>query len=582
MYRSFLILTVAILASTVCTTEIFAAQQGSAWPGYPLEGGAWRGDGFYFSWIKILMSWLVFLGWVYTTDWVSRDCMSCKLNFQQWNAVVFGSFVAAFFLMWLIPYFWLGFIILLGAYVGPLSWYIVHRNAKVEPNKRVLTPDHIRYCVVIALNKIGAKVDVEKKQDFERGPPVILTSEGSDERTNKGNTILARQSPGFRDARQIIADGLTRHASVVMLDYTNKGVAVRHMVDGVWHNAQPVEREIGDPALASLKVLCGLDPKDRQASQQGEFLVEFESIEWKTTFSSRGTKTGERVLLKLQDEKIRFDTLDDIGMRPKMQEKVRQLLDLRKGYLLFSAMPGAGLKSSTNVLLRFPDRLVREFIAVEDEANRYDEIENVLVMTYNSADGQTPVNVLPKAFRMGPNVVVVRDMVNADTIGALCDEIAEERLIVSTVRAKDCAEALSRVMSMNPPKEFAQNVSGVLCQRLIRKLCDECKEAYAPPAKTLQQLRIPAGRVKAFFRPPQQPEKICKKCGGIGYYGQTAIFELLVVDESVRKALAGGAKHTALCQIAQKAGMRNFLAEGAILVAQGTTSVQELMRILKQ
>ena len=165
----------------------------------------------------------------------------------------------------------------------------------------------------------------------------------------------------------------------------------------------------------------------------------------------------------------------------------------------------------------------------------------------------------------------------------LCEEIPDERLILSTVRAKDSAEALLRVLALGaPPAQFAQGVAGVLSQRLIRKLCEACKEAYAPTPQVLGQLGIPAGRVQAFFRPPQQPEKVCRECNGVGYKERTAIFELLKVGDTVRKVLATGPKLDVLRQAARKDGMRTFQEEGVLLVAKGVTSLPELMRVLKQ
>jgi len=229
------------------------------------------------------------------------------------------------------------------------------------------------------------------------------------------------------------------------------------------------------------------------------------------------------------------------------------------------------------------DRFTREFMAVEDAANRYEPVENVPVTTYNSVEGQTPDSILTKVFRTVPDVVVIRDLTNAETVRMMCEATTDEKMFVGTIRAKDCAEAMLRVLAMKVnPKLFAKNITAVLNQRLIRKLCDECKEAYAPTPQVLQQLGIPQGRVQAFYRPPQEPEEVCPECNGIGYKGRTAIFELMVIDNTVRKLLASGAKLELVRQAAAKAGMQNLQAEGVILVAKGVTSLPELMRVMKQ
>jgi type II secretory ATPase GspE/PulE/Tfp pilus assembly ATPase PilB-like protein len=165
----------------------------------------------------------------------------------------------------------------------------------------------------------------------------------------------------------------------------------------------------------------------------------------------------------------------------------------------------------------------------------------------------------------------------------LCQASAEH-LVVSSVRAKEGVDALVRVMAVKAAAaDFARSVTAVLSQRLIRKLCEKCKEAYTPTAEVLQQFGIPAGRVPAFFRPrpPQQKEEPCPECGGVGYKGRTAVFELLLVDDSLRKLLLAGAKIDELRQAARKAGVRTFQDEGTLLVAKGLTSLPELVRMLK-
>jgi len=558
------------------------------WPAVSL-GKDFRGPGFYLSWIKILACWLTFLSWVGTTDWVSTDCQTLKLNYLRWNPILFGSFMAAFVLVWLIPYFWVGFLLLLAAYIGPLATYIVIRNKSVDNNLRVLTPEHLRFWIATRLNGIGIKMAVEKQDPNEVGSPVkLFACGGPDERTDNARQLLARQSPGFRVAREILADGFTGRAAAVMLDFAQQGVAVRLLVDGVWLPREAKEREAADPALESLKLLCGLNPKNRQARQEGTFTAEYESAKFEASFTSQGTPTGERVLIQFEDKKIRFKTLDELGMRTKLQEQLKEQLEAQKGFVLLSAMPANGLRTTTDVVLHSCDRYIREFVTVEEEKTPYQPVENIPVTTYKAAEGQSPADVLIRLFRTEPNVVVVRDLVNAQTVSMLCQEIAEEnRLMISTVRAKDSAEALLRVLALGvQPAEFAKSVSAVLNLRLVRKLCDSCKEAYAPTAQILQQLGIPAGRVQAFYRPPtpnpQEPKEPCKVCGGVGYLGRTAIFELLVVGPAVRKVLASTPKLDLLRQAARKDGMKNLQEEGVLLVAKGVTSLPELMRVMKQ
>jgi len=319
-------------------------------------------------------------------------------------------------------------------------------------------------------------------------------------------------------------------------------------------------------------------------------VTSLEPVKTPAALTCQGTQTGQRIAVEFEIKGIHLATLEDLGMRAKMQEQLREVLNRPKGFVILSATAGGGLRTTTKVVLSSLDRFVREFAAVEDEANRYDEIENIPVTTYNRAAGQSPADILPRVFRTQPNVIVVRDLVNAKTVKLICEEIVTEgRMALGTVRAKDSAEALLRIYAIEkaPIAEFRNQVTAVLSQRLVRKLCDKCKEPYAPPSDVLKQLGLPADKVKAFYRPPApkigsgEKKEICRECGGVGYLGQTAIFELMVVEDLLRKTLAATPKLDALRLAARKSGTKTLQEEGIMMVVRGATSLPELLRVLK-
>ena len=555
-------------------------------PAAPAKPG-WSGPGFYFNWIKIVFAWLLFLLWVHSTDWVNRDAHEMDLDHARWNPIIFGPFMGAFVLLWLLPFYWLGFPILVAAYVVPMTLYVRYRNPKVELHKTVFTPEHLRYWFAVHLRPLGVKMEAEKRDPLTTGVPLILDAAGAkDERDDRAHLGLARQSEGFPGARQLLADGLYRRSDSIMLEFTQEEMAVKHMVDGVWHPADPWDRESSDLVLEALKLLAGLKPEDRRSRQDGTFAAEYMSEKYSATINCQGTKTGERVVIKLEGKKTHFETYDDLGMRPKMQDQTKELMALAKGFVLFSGVPSSGLRTTMTIALQYTDRFMRELVTLEDEDIRYEEVENVMPIIYKSSEGETPDQRLGDLFHKDPDVLVIRDLVNGATVARLCQEIEdEERLIISSIRAKDAVEALLRVLALKvPPADFARAVSGVVSQRLIRKLCVHCKEAYTPTQQVLQQLRIPQGRVESFYREPtpNAEEEICSECSGIGYVGRTAIFETLIVDATVRKVLASNPKIDLLRKAARKAGIKTFQDEGVVLVAKGVTSLTELMRVLKQ
>jgi type II secretory ATPase GspE/PulE/Tfp pilus assembly ATPase PilB-like protein len=467
--------------------------------------------------------------------------------------------------------------------------YVAQRNKVVEEHETVLTSGHIRWWLSQRLAKLGVKIEAERKPPHEMGPPVKLTAMGAaNDIENNANLLRARQAAGFLPTREMLYDALARRGDSIMMDFTQQAVAVRYQIDGAWLDAPSRERESGDAVLAVLKQLSGLNPAERRAKQQGDFGVEYETRKLVGTLSSQGTQTGERALIQFHEgAKSKVKTLPELGMRDKMQEQLKALMSAQQGFVLISAPPSSGLTTTCDAAVTYVDRFTRLWVAIEPANHKERAIENVPINTYKPAEGETPTTILPRLIRTYPDCYVIHDLHDADTVSMLANDVmANKRLAVATIKAREAAEAPLRVLAMDvPPATLAQVITGVLCQRLVRVLCDKCKEPFAPPPQVLQQLRLPPGVVQAFYRPPPTPENprdICPACGGMGYKGRTAVFELLTFDDDLRNVLAETPKLEAIRAAARKAGHRTMQDEGLLLVAKGVTSLDELIRVLKE
>ncbi len=585
MLRWLFVVAGAVAVLTVDDSVAWADEDATAWPALSFS----RGNGAYFSPWKILGCWVLFLLWVRTTDWINQDAQQLKLKYVMWNPIAFFSFLVALVLFWLLPSFIVGIVLMTVAWAVPLGFYVRYRNNAVQAYEKVLTPAHIRQWLGKRLSVIGIKLEGSDVDPRDMGPDVKLTPlGGADETADKVNLLTARQSPGWMPTRELLDDALRQRATHVMLDYSAEATNIRYQIDGAWLDRAPVERAIGDPMLEVLKGLSGLNVKERRKRQEGVLGVEAEKKKLSCSIASQGTQTGERALLHFTSKKAEFISLDELGMRPKMQEQLDALLDAN-GVIVFSAIPGGGLSTTMDLVITHADRFVRSFVTVADESSQEREIENVPVTTYSGAAGETPATVLPRLIRTYPDVVIVRDVPDLETLTTLCEQVERDRMVMISVRAREAVEALLRVLMLKiPPADFAAVVTGVLNVRLVRKLCETCKEAYPPPPQVLKQLGLPAGRIENLYRPPsgpidpKHPEVVCEQCNGIGYYGRTGIFELLVVDDNLRQVLAATPKLDALRLAARKAKHRTLQDEGVLLVARGITSIQELARVLKQ
>lgn len=559
----------------------------------PLMAQLPRGDGFYASWWKVLILLPFVWIWIRGSEFVNVDT---DLNGEQidmprdvWTPIVVFTFMVLFFISLLIPNFFACLAVCVVASLAPVLTYVFMRNPRVDPEAKVLTPAHLkRWFAGLGQRKRGGPAPMEKKLPYEEGAPVDFQPLGPE---GGQQLIRARQTvDAFLDVKELIADLLDRAADRAMLDYSAEQVEVRYDVDGVWHALDPRDRESADAMLVSFKHLCGMNPADRRSRQRGEYKLKYKKGKYEGNIVSQGTKTGERVVVTI-DYGDKFNTLAEIGMREKLAEVYRQQIRAQQGMILVSAMPTGGLSTLWTVTLKSTDRLTRDFVCFVDKDKKEPEVENVLVQYYDLEAGDTPDQLIPKALLKEPEVLLAPEPPNGETVRMLCKQVNEEQqLSFISVRAKESVEALLRVLLLKtPPVDFAKAVTCVVNMRLIRTLCEDCKMSYEPSPQDLQRLGIPPDRVQVLYteyEPPppdsdEKPSPPCETCGGIGYRGRTGLFEVLVVNDVVRQALAKQPKLEVLRQAAKQAGCRTLQEEGILLLAQGKTSLKELRRVLR-
>jgi type II secretory ATPase GspE/PulE/Tfp pilus assembly ATPase PilB-like protein len=586
-------------------TGVLPAQD--AWPasstGLSDPNAIARGPGFYVAIWKLVMLLVVVWLWVKSAGWVGTDTEeigdAIGMPGRVWNPIMVFAPLLGFLLAITIPIFFAGWALMLLLYLGPFIAYVAMRNGKVTSDQKVFTPEHLKNWLASLGKK--QKVTREVKQAWQAGPAVDLAPVGPLQNENQQALIEARQNPAFIAVKYLLSDAIKQRAERIMLEYTADAVAVRYQIDGVLHNVtpkvhekQPLDRQMGDAMLFVLKRITHLKPQERRAKQEGKLRVEFEGNKYDTTLTTQGTQTGERAVVHMALITKTSRSLEDLGMRDKLRESLKGIMGPgQHGLIVFATLPGDGLSQTWQGALRGTDRLMRDFIAVEEVKKREPEVENVDVSKFDASKGETPESVIPKLILKQPEVICVPET-NGEALVILTKWIQDEgRLGIVSTRAKDSADTIVRLLAMKvPPESLSNTLRGVVYSRLIRKLCETCRAAVQPTPELLQRLGIPAGRVQVLYqeKQPLQPgeqrkrgePEICPNCNGLGYKGRTAIFELLIVDDKIKQAILKAPNAETIKKLARAAGSRTLQEEGILLIAQGTTSLAELQRVLKQ
>ncbi|MDR0390359.1 MAG: Flp pilus assembly complex ATPase component TadA [Planctomycetaceae bacterium] len=565
----------------------------------------WRGAGWYMSPIKLLLYIFLFFFWVFCASWMNGDMERLdNPKRTQYNTGYMLLYVIVGMGALFIPIFWVAFPITFLICFVPISIYVVKRNAQVPPHEQVLTPEHLYFIFAQCLKLIGVKVKV-KKRTYETGPQIEFEASGKDvdAKALKGRLIIARNTAGYNELRQQVYDAITNEATSMRIDFSPDKTVIKHLIDGVWFELPPFQRNADknknkdrfDAMLEAAKILVGAAPENRRAKQEGSFIALLGSIyakkktRYDVKFISQGTPTGEAVMLIFTAAKVPFKTIAALGVRPEVEQKIIEQLNAKQGLIIISAPPANGLRSSMDVFARASDRFTRDVVNIEDALTPSEEIENVSMVRYDSSKGESPTDVLPNVLFKEPNAVIVRDMTALPTLELCCNDTLNGRLFITMIRANDSVDAILKLLATKiTPQNLLQPLNAVICQKLIRKLCPDCKEPYQPAPQLLQRLGLNPTKVSLLYRTrtplPEAEERkrgICPTCNGIGYHGRTILLEMIEMNDSIRGFIVANPDHTAIKQFLQKSGQHSFLQEGVGLLLQGITTVDELSRVLK-
>ncbi len=436
----------------------------------------------------------------------------------------------------------------------------------------------------------------EEIQIWQTANPATLTPRIADKNEQQSVLILARQGAGHAVATGQIGHAIASRATHIMLDYTQSACAMRYQIDGQWEQLPPLSREVGDAMLITLKQLCQMNPADRRSSQTGKCEAKVNKDKYQTTLQSQGTASGERVLIRLDAEKVPFNVLAELGMRDTMIEQFREALNSENSSVLISSPRGMGLTATWQVAINAADRLVRDFQSLEPEEEKEIEIINIAPNFYGGSTGLAPSELIRKMILKEPDVFVFPSIPDDDTLLAAMNQAANnEKQVIARVTANSAVEACAKICAQYPKsaKYFASTVNAVLNQRIVRRLCEDCKVGFQPQPALLAKLGIPQGRVAQLFQPfvmppiEQQvdasgkpaPIPPCTACQARGYLGRIGIFELLRPGPQFKAALLKTQDIGQLTKIAQAEGFRGLQSEAILTVARGLTSLDELKRV---
>ena len=535
-----------------------------------------RGPGGYFPLWKL--GWIVagFAGWLALGNWVNDDATGLKVRPVFWGTAVLVGGLAGLAAVLTLDSFALGSLAMLAGLGVPGGLYVRERNSRVPENSRLLTPDHLRGMGERLLARVGLGGRRGPVVEEMAGPPIEFRGrDGGAASTKKKN------SRGLSAAKELVYDAVLRRATDIHMMPEADRYDIRLRIDGVMHESDPFDKAVGDAVLNIFKVLAAMDITEKRKSQDGSFGadMEGEKIEFRVA-TQGGLADGESLTLRVLAQDGNVARLDALGLRPKLQQRLRDIVQEPYGMLLTCGPTGAGKSTTLYAALRSVDTKGRNVITIEDPVEY--RMPGIKQIEIKDKAKQTFAGSLRAVLRQDPDVVMIGEIRDKETAVVACQTANTGHMVLSTIHANDTTKALYRLIDLEvDPTMVAASVTAILGQRLARRLCEECRVPYKPSAQTLEKLGLPASRVKHFYRPPDPELNDCPVCGGLGYQGRIGVYELLEIDSAMQELIRQKAPMSQIRGEARKNGMLYMREEGLRLVAKGVTSLEELQRVVK-
>lgn len=557
----------------------------------PLPPG-WRGDAGSLALVPAICWWLVVLAWVRTVDWVHRDATKHGVAPAFWSTVCGLPLPLIALLAWWIPSALAGLSLMLLAWLVPVGVYAFLRNRKVAAGDKVLTVGHARRIVAGLLAPFGIEISEPLREEDVLPTVDLAAAGGRDDVEHEARLTAAKALPGFEEFRRQMLAAIMARASTVVFDVAAE-TSVRYEVDGVWGKpkvrqpprswrdkeawveAPATSREVGEAAAAAMLAICGLPPNAAKAA--GRFAIRVDGKPRNAKLVIRSQGAVRQLVVQIDSSGTVYRKLADLGVPEPIAAQLGKLLAAERGLLLLSSPPGEGLTTTSDLVVESADRLLRDFISIEDAAQPPREIQNVKPVRFDARTGITPLAALADAMREYPSGIVSRDVRDKDLMVELVRLAGDGKLVIVSLKASDAIDAVTRVLGCGvDAKQLAGALLGSLSQRLVRRLCPKCREETPPPPQLLAWLKLTPEELPHIYKASEQG---CRLCQGSGFLGRTGVFEL-ASGEGLRRAVAAGGKPEQLRGVAVKDGLQPLRDASVQLVVAGTTSREEVQRAL--
>ncbi|MFW6457642.1 MAG: ATPase, T2SS/T4P/T4SS family [Planctomycetota bacterium] len=506
-------------------------------------------------------------GWLYEVSWIHLEAMGIGMHASRWVSAFLGGGILLMALSFFAhPLF---SIIMIFAEMGGFFYFLTLRNDRVPTQYEILG----RW-----LGGTDTLQEGPATGGTDQDLPHVNVSV-----TNEGGKTLEeyiRARPDFADAAQVLGDLLAQaskhNAESLRLAPGTESFGVFYELGGVFQRVDSIPPETGQQIISGMAQFLGLKRQGQprvnatvSLPEEGDLPVQIQGVK---------NSQGPAISVSLPDwhKDVYRGGLEGLGMGETMIEQLHAVIDSPGNTVLFSGPPSSGRTSTYHAAIGHIDIFTTEVTTLETDPIH--ELDQITRHEVDVGSREEMEGILPSIFRQGADVIGVDEVTQPDVINPLLEFACDGGRLVGTIKAGSASQALIQFSKTADTEMTAKTLSAITCQRLIRTLCENCKEPLEPNPKLLKKLKIKPGEVGTWFEAVG-----CEQCLQTGYRGQTGIFEFLPVNKKVRTLIARGKadKNSSIKQAASDDNLISMYRDALTKVQQGKTTLKEIRRVLQ-
>lgn len=379
-------------------------------------------------------------------------------------------------------------------------------------------------------------------------------------------------APTIRLVNSILEYAVNQNSSDIHLEPREYEMVVRMRIDGVLRRVFTVPRTTQAAVIARIKVMGNMNIAEHKIPLDGRSNIRMGEKDIDLRISTLPTVYGEKVVIRLLNKSTSLLSTKGIGLEGRNLVKFNALLENSNGVILIVGPTGSGKSSSMYTMIGQLNTEAVNLVTLEDPVEY--NLDGVNQVQINEKTGMTFASGLRSILRQDPDIIAVGEIRDGETAQIAMRAAITGHLVLSTIHTNDAPSTIDRLLDIGvEPYLIASALKGIISQRLVRRICPNCRTEYTPTSEEQRMLRLPVAAGRKFYK-----GKGCPMCFNTGYRGRIAVFEILVITADVKRAIADGVAHSELMSIIEKSDFEPLLSDCVRLVQQGITTVQEAYR----